>query len=403
MGLFRSLSHRPFALLWGGQTLSRLGDSIFAIALAWWVLAHTGSAAAMGTVLICISVPTLLFLLAGGVAVDRLPRLAVMLAADFLRGVVVSVVAVLAATGTLALWHLYVLGAVFGLVQAFFSPAYTATVPDLLPSEALPSANSLRSISWHLAGIIGPAAGGAVVAGGGTSLAFALDGLSFLASAACILAVGRLPALARPPSHPAGILGDLAAGFRTVRDSPWLWVTMLVAGASTLFLVGPQGAVLPLLARQHLRAGVGGFALLNATEAVGALLAAAWLGQRARLRHRGILLYVSWLCVGLGMAVMGLPVSLAAAAAALFAVGACTATLGIIWTNTMQECVPGEQLGRVASIDALVSEALVPVGFGVAGIAADRLGAAPVFVIGGLIGAAIVGAGLLHPAVRGMD
>ena len=71
--------------------------------------------------------------------------------------------------------------------------------------------------------------------------------------------------------------------------------------------------------------------------------------------------------------------------------------------NVLQEYVPRERFGRVASIDALVSDALVPVGFGLAGVAADRLGAAPVFVLGELVGAAIIGAGLLYPAVRGMD
>jgi hypothetical protein len=86
----------------------------------------------------------------------------------------------------------------------------------------------------------------------------------------------------------------------------------------------------------------------------------------------------------------------------MFTVGAGVALLGLAWTNTLQECVARDKFGRVASIDALVSDALVPVGFGAAGIAADRLGPAQVFVAGGLLGAIIVGAGLLHPVVRGM-
>jgi MFS family permease len=177
-------------MLWAGQTVSRLGDSIFTIALASWVPERTNSAAAMGAVLVCTSLPRLFLLLVGGVVVDRLPRLALLLAADLLRGVVVLVIAAVAATGMLALWHLYALGAVLGLAAAFFFPAYTAAIPELLPPELLPSASSLRSISLRLAGVIGPAAGGVIVANGGSSLAFALDGLSFLASAACIAAGG---------------------------------------------------------------------------------------------------------------------------------------------------------------------------------------------------------------------
>src|SRR5437763_4098374 len=119
MALFASLKHRPFALLWSGQTISRLGDSLYRIALAWWVLQKTGSAVAMGTVLICAFTPMLLFLLLGGVAVDRLPRLRLMLASDLLRGGIVAAVALLAFADRLELWHIYLASLVFGFVDAF--------------------------------------------------------------------------------------------------------------------------------------------------------------------------------------------------------------------------------------------------------------------------------------------
>src|SRR5438552_8882265 len=180
--LFKSLAHRSFALLWSGQTISRLGDSLYRVALAWWVLEQTGSATAMGTVLIFSFAPMLLFLLIGGVAVDRFPRVRVMLASDILRGAVVGLVALLALGGNLAIWHVYLASIVFGFVDAFFQPAYTAAVPEITPSEVLPSANSLTSLSGQLAGIAGPALGAAIVAMGGTPAAFALDALSFFIS-----------------------------------------------------------------------------------------------------------------------------------------------------------------------------------------------------------------------------
>src|SRR5215217_9656555 len=96
MLLFRSLTYRPFALLWAGQTISRIGDYLYQIALAWWVLEKTGSATAMGTVLICSMTPMLIFLLLGGVAVDRFPRLRLMIGSDLLRGIVAGAVATLA-------------------------------------------------------------------------------------------------------------------------------------------------------------------------------------------------------------------------------------------------------------------------------------------------------------------
>jgi MFS family permease len=151
MTIFRAFSHRSFALLWSGQIISRLGDSLFTIALAWWVLQKTGSAAVMGIVLICSTLPMLLLLLFGGVAVDRFPRVRLMLASDLLCGGVVALFAYLSFQQRLELWHIFVMSALFGVVAAFFSPAYTALVPDLVPTDFLPSANSLRSISLQVA------------------------------------------------------------------------------------------------------------------------------------------------------------------------------------------------------------------------------------------------------------
>src|SRR6266568_9524000 len=123
MMVFRALSNRSFALLWSGQIISRFGDSLYIIALAWWVLQKTGSATAMGGVLICSTVPMLLFLLLGGVAVDRLPRVRLMLGSDLIRGIVVCLIAFLAFQQRLELWQIFVMSAIFGAVEAFFYPA----------------------------------------------------------------------------------------------------------------------------------------------------------------------------------------------------------------------------------------------------------------------------------------
>src|ERR1700730_16988753 len=132
MTVFRAFSNRSFTLLWSGQTISSLGDSLYTIALAWWVLQKTGSATAMGIVLICSEIPMILFLLLGGVAVDRLPRVHLMLSSDLLRGAVVGLIAFLALQQRLELWQIFVLSAIFGVVRAFFYPAYTALMPDLV-------------------------------------------------------------------------------------------------------------------------------------------------------------------------------------------------------------------------------------------------------------------------------
>ena len=403
MKVFRAFSNRSFALLWGGQVVSRLGDSLFTIALAWWVLQKTGSAAAMGTVLICSTIPLLLFLLFGGVIVDRLPRVRLMLASDLLRGCLVGLIAFLSFQQWLVLWQIFVLSALFGTVEAFFYPAYTALVPDVVPSDLLPSANSLKSISLDIAQFIGPAIGAAMIALGGTSLAFALDGVSFLISALCLVALPRIPALSKRAEKEAGMLQDMREGISTVIHSPWLWVTLVVASASTIFLIGPYDAALPLLVKQRFGSQVGFYGLLTSLSALGSIIAAFWLGYFKRLRRRGLLTYGAWLLASLMLLIVGLPLSVGVVGVAVFLQGAAIVALGLVWMNTLQEFVPSDLLGRVASIDILVSSGLLPIGYGLAGIAADRLGASTVFVLGGAISASIIALGLLHPAVRAMD
>ncbi len=403
MNVFRAFSNRSFVLLWSGQTVSRLGDSLYTIALAWWVLQKTGSATAMGIVLICATIPMLLFLLFGGVIVDRLPRVRLMLASDLLRGGLVGLIAFLSFQQWLALWQIFVLSTLFGTVEAFFYPAYTALVPDLVPSDLLPSANSLRSISLDAGQFIGPVIGATIIALGGTSLAFALDGVSFVISALCLVALPHVPALGSRAEKEVGILQDMREGISTVLHSPWLWVTLVVASVSTIFLIGPYEAALPLLVKQRFGAQVGFYGLLTSLSAIGSILGAFWLGHFKRLRWRGWLTYGAWLIASLMLLIVGLPLSIWVVSVAVFLQGAVIVIIGLAWMNTLQEFVPSNLLGRVASIDVLVSSGLLPIGYGLAGIAADRLGASTVFVLGGAISASVIALGLLHPAIRRMD
>jgi MFS family permease len=403
MMVFRAFTNRSFALLWSGQAVSSLGDSLFTIALAWWVLQKTGSATAMSIVLICSMLPMLLCLLFGGVAVDRFPRIRLMLGSDLLRGGLVLLIALLAQLQLLELWQICVLSAVFGVVDAFFLPAYRAIIPDLVPSELLSSANSLTSLSRQGMSFIGPAIGAGIIAFGGTPLSFALDGVSFFLSAICLIMLSSAPALNLPTEREEGVLADIRKGITTVLHDPWLWVTLVIASVSTIFLVGPTEAALPLLVKQRFATQVGVFALFTALAALGSIVAAFALGHVNHLRRRGPLTYGAWLLASLMLLVVGLPLPVVGVGTAFFIQGAAFEILGLAWLNTLQEFVPADLQGRVSSIDYLVSFALTPIGYVLAGIAADRLGASLVFIIGGTIAAGVIALGLLHPAIRGVD
>src|ERR1700675_2325798 len=159
--LLAPLRHRDFRILWTGMTISLIGDGIFLIAIAWESYSLWNAPAALSIVGIGMTIPTIAFLLIGGVVSDRRDRRIVMAWADGLRAVAVAVLATLVLMGALRFWELVALVAVYGVGSAFFMPAFEAILPELLPKSELPAANALdqfvRPIAMRL---VGPVAGG---------------------------------------------------------------------------------------------------------------------------------------------------------------------------------------------------------------------------------------------------
>jgi MFS family permease len=401
MAFLRALRIRSFSLLWAGQTISRLGDSLYRIALSWWVLEKTGSAAAMGAVAVFSLVPMLIFLLIGGVIVDRLPRFRVMLASDVVNTGVVGIVALLAHLDRLELWHVYAASVVFGLADAFFYPAYNASVPQIVTPEYLPSANSLSSLTWQLSGIVGPSLGAIIVALGGTAAAFGLDSVSFLISVACLVPL-RNVVLPRGETQ-ASPLADMKDGLATVLGSPWLWVSILVFAFINVTDAGPRNIALPFLIHDHLGLGVEALGAVASAFSAGSVAGAVLLGRLRRIRRRGPLAYGAVVMGGLMIMFYGLAPSLVFLVGCAFIYGVCFSAVSLIWTNTLQEMVPPEKLGRVSSIDALGSFVLMPAGFAIAGSLTDAIGPVRVFLLGGGATMGLALLGLLHRGVRSLD
>lgn len=416
MNALRALKNRAFALMWTGQTISRLGDNLYRIALAWWVLEKTGSAIAMGTVLVFSQIPMLIFLLIGGVVVDRLPRIRVMFASDILSGLAVSFIAVFSWLNILEIWHIYVASMVFGFVEAFFFPAYQAVIPTITRPNLLVSANSLNGLSQRVTGIVGPALGAALVALGGTSMAFGLDALSFFVSAMFVLPILRsnIEKILKPSGQIGGErtsfaqsvrrgLQDLREGFRFVLTVPWIWISILLFGFINITEAGPRAVAMPFLVNDNLNAGVELLGWLGSAISLGYVFGMILLGQFVRLHRRGLLGYLAVMLEGallLPFAFL-LPVPILILSALIM--GFCASVFGLIWTTSMQELVPGPLLGRAFSIDALGSWILLPIGFGLSGWLTELFGAPTVFLMGGLGTILLTGLGLLHPAIRKLD
>ena len=407
MTLFKSLTVRPFALLWSGQQLSALGDSIYRVALAWWVLEKTGSAKAMSTIFIFASAPMLIFLLAGGVAVDRYPRAPVLLLSDVLRGLLIGIVAFLAFAHRLEVWHIYLVSLLFGVAGAFFGPAYRAIVPEIVPRELLPSANGMTTLSMQVAEIAGPALGALVVSKSGSPTAFTIDSLSFFISVLCLAPLVRLALTRHVPKERKSVLHDFREGVEVVRKSSWLWITIVIASLGNITLSAPLAIALPFLVKGHLHGGVGSLGLIYSTISAGAIvgtiLGTVWLERASGLRARGLFAYGLWIAGGLFIIVFGLPVTIYVVVPAAFLVGAAFTVPNLIFMTTLQELIPGNVLGRVMSIVTVGSFALVPVGSGLVGWATDHLGAPTIFILSGILTALLAALALMNPVIRNLD
>src|SRR4051812_34348235 len=186
---FGPLAERPFRLLWLGRTGSSVGDSLVVVAIPFAVLRIGGHATGLGVVLAAYTIGRAGFIIAGGVWADRLPRRAVMIAADLVRFGTQATTAAMLFTHTLHVWEFALLQGTMGAAGGFFGPASTALVPRTVSAGRLQQANALLSLSQSASNVFGPAASGAIVATAGPAWVFVIDAGSFLFSVAFLLAL----------------------------------------------------------------------------------------------------------------------------------------------------------------------------------------------------------------------
>lgn len=400
-----ALRHRPFGTLWAGQVFSQVGDGLQRVALAWWVLRHSSSGFDMALVLACSYVPSILFAAWGGTLADRLPRTRVMAACDLLRGLLLLLIGGLALGGGLELWHLYILAALLGTAEAFFTPAYEAAVPWVTPAALLAGANALRSVGYDTSDIVGMTIGGMAIAAWGPALIFLINGVSYLVAAACALAVGRMTGERRPqPTRAPGRWWEEASvGLRVVRDTPWL-----SAGIGACILLNTlQNAImiigLPLLAAGGREAQPSDLGLTMGAVAAGSLAMALWLGRR-QLPARQLSLFCYGGAAVCGLAMLGVGANdswwIVALCAAIY--GASLTAGGLAWTRALQLSIPDEIFGRVSAVDSAVSWICGPLGVLLAGALMTADNAAMLIAAGGAASIVVALAALWLPITRDM-
>jgi MFS family permease len=374
------LAERDFRLLFAGRTISLFGSSFAPIALAFAVIHLTGSPADLGIVLSAYMLTHIVFLLAGGVWADRLPRHFVMVGADMISGGAQIAAAALLLTGRAEVWHLLVLGALRGGSSAFFAPAATGLVPQVVSPSRIQQANALLGLSRNFTRIGGVAAAGLLIAAVGPGWALALYGLTYGVGAFFVASIRTHRAV---PTERSRFLSDLSEGWREFRSRSWLCVTIVQFALINAYAIGAFLVLGPFVAERSL-GGASAWGLILAAEAVGMILAGVvalhYRPERPLLVATLAVLTMAPLLALLGMAA---PLPLIIVAALVAGVG--LELYGVFWETTLQEHIPEEKLSRVSSYDVLGSFALIPVGVAFMGPIAHWIG-----VENTLIGAAVV-------------
>jgi MFS family permease len=387
----RAFGHGAFRDFWAGYTASVLGDAISRVALTWYVYEHTGSAQALGVLALCYTGPVVVGGLAAGWLLDRFGRRRVMLADSLLRAGVMLLVPALGALGVLALWHIYVAAAVYGLLMMVPLAGGPALVPDLVPDGHLATANALENLSFTLGGVAGPPLAGWLIGLVGAPNVVLLDAASYLVFAAALWRIGRsqLPATVQNQVGEASASGrqvtpadqsaagvdsaGMATAIRLLLREPVLRRTTLMFMAANMGL-GGAFVWLPILADTVLAGGPELYGLLLGALAAGEVVSSLVVGGLNWRWSLMILIAVAQTLSGAALALLIGAREPWAAAGVLALFGALIAPL-TIWAQTLRmRLIPEPMRGRAFALLRTLMQGTGPLGGMLAGWGLPVLG-----------------------------
>ena len=401
-----SLRQRNFRLFWFGQMISLTGSYMQSIGQTWLVLELTHSAFQLGLVGALQALPVLLFALVGGVLADRWPKRLVLFCTQAAAMIQALLLWALIATGTVQLWHVYVVALLLGLTNCLGRPTGQAFVVELVGRADLPNAVALNSSLSNLTRIVGPGLGGVIIAVSGVASLFLLNALSFIAVLAALALINSRDLHAQAPRHTnAGARQttwqSLREGVDYVRNTPAVSLVILVVGLVLLF--GSNfNVVLPFFATGVLHAGATGFGFLSGASGVGSLIASLWLAWRNQ-KPTITRVLIGALVFGVLEAVFAVsriyPLSLALIAS----VGGAEIVFTTLAVTMLQTVAPDHLRGRVMSVAILFFDGSLPLGYLLMGWLAGRYGASSALLIGALLSLLVVGGAWLwrKPAEAG--
>ncbi len=386
----RAFRHRNYRLFFTGQLVSLVGTWMQQVAQAWLILQLTHDPLWLGLVAVAQFGPIIVFGLFGGVIADQLPKRKTLLATQTVSMILAFALFGLTVTGVVEVWHVMVLAALLGTTNAIDMPTRQAFAVEMVGREDVTNAVGLNAAVFNASRIVGPAIAGLLIGAFDISIAFLINGVSYLAAIAAYLVMRdadlrSTEPIARPTSV-RGVFESLAEGARYVRHTPLVLLAVTVVGLSATFGMNFQ-VLVPPLADDILNVGPSGFGFLMAASGVGSTIAALSVAFRRRVGPAAIVL--GSIALGLGSIVLAVSTSFALSLVAMFIVGAGGIAMAVTANTTIQMAVPDQLRGRVMSFYTTVFAGSVPAGGLLMGWIASAWSVPAALMVGALVTLAI--------------
>ena len=384
----RALQYRNFQLFFSGQLISLIGTWMQNLAQAWLVYRITGSMILLGGISFCSQIPIFLFSTVGGIVADRYSRHRVVIATQSASMVLALALAALTLSHTVHIWHIFVLSALLGVVNAFDIPARQSFIVDMVGRADLMNAIALNSSMFNASRVVGPAVAGILVAAIGEGGCFFANGISYIAVIVGLLLMRVAPH--RPVTGGGSPVAKIVEGFRfVIRNRPIHALLILLSIASVTGM--PFTVLMPVFADRILHGGPKALGWLTGCAGMGALGAALLLASRQTLKGLSGWIATSATAFGVGLLIFALSRTFLFSALILVPVGF-SLMLQMGSSNTLiQSMVPDHLRGRVMGVYSMMLMGMAPFGGLLAGVVADRFGAPTTVAIGGVICLAAAG------------
>jgi MFS family permease len=360
---FRAFRHYNYRLFFSGQLISLIGTWMQQVAQAWLVLQLTHDPLWLGLVAVAQFGPVIGLGLFGGVIADHLPKRQTLLFTQIVAMVLAFALFGLTATGVIEVWHVLVLAALLGAVNAIDMPTRQAFAVEMVGRDDVTNAVGLNAAVFNASRIAGPAVAGLLIGAFDISIAFLVNGISYFGAIAAYLLMRD--ADLRPvegttrPTSVAAVFENLGEGARYVRRTPLVLLAVTVVGLAATFGMNFQ-ILIPPLADHVLDVGPSGFGFLMAASGVGSTLAALFVAFSRRIGPAPIVLGA--IALGLASIVLALSTSYALSLVAMFVAGAGAIAMAVTANTTIQMAVPDQLRGRVMSVYTTMFAGSVPAG-----------------------------------------